>query len=114
VSVSRSETVEPPPILRTLEGENDRAAYFRERIDIYQKLALEALRRFLRFFKYRQAHGLLRDPIGQDLDNPKWTDETGQEVPSGVDFRTFSLNGIELDDDVGIQALAIADDPALQ
>jgi hypothetical protein len=77
-------------------------------------VAPEALCRFLRFFKYRQAHALLRDPVGGDLDNAKWTDEAGQEVPSGVDFRELSLHGIELDDEVGIYALAGADDPALQ
>jgi len=81
---------------------------------IYRKVAIEALCRFLRFFKYRQAHALLRDIIGEDLDNPGWTDDTGQEVPSGVHFRELSLYGIELDDEVGIQALAGADDPALQ
>jgi hypothetical protein len=114
VSVSPSETAEPPPIRRTLEGEHDRATYFRELTGIYRKVALEALCRFLRFFKYRQAHALLRDPVGGDLDNAKWTDEAGQEVPSGVDFRELSLHGIELDDEVGIHALAGADDPALQ
>ena len=50
VSVSRSETAEPQPIRRTLEGEHDRATYFRELTDIYRKMALEALCRFLRFF----------------------------------------------------------------
>jgi hypothetical protein len=77
-------------------------------------VAIEALRRFLRFFKYKQAHALIRDPIGEDLDNPKWTDETGQEVPSGVHFGALSLHGIELDEEVGIQALAGADDSAVQ
>jgi hypothetical protein len=110
VSVSRTETIEPPPIRR----HDDRATYFYERILIYRKVALTTLCRFLRFFKYRQAHALLRDAIGEDLDNPSWTDETGQEVLSVVDFRTLSLYGIELDDEVGIQALATADDPSLQ
>jgi hypothetical protein len=104
VSVSRTETVEPPAIAPTPEG--GRAPYFYERILIYRKVALEALYRFLRFFKYRQVHALLRDPIGEDLDNPKWTDDTGQEVPSGIHFLEASLYGIELDDDVGIHALA--------
>lgn len=117
VSVSRTETAKPPAIPATPEGERnfrDRASYFHERILIYRKVALEALCRFLRFFKYRQAHVLLRDPIGEDLDHPKWTDDTGQEVPSGVHFIEASLYGIELDDDVGIHALAGTDDPALQ
>jgi hypothetical protein len=123
VSVSRTETVQPPAIpLRPEGGRNfrDRIQYFHERILIYRKVALEALRRFLRFFKYRQAHALLRDPMGKDLDNPKWTDDTGQEVPSGIHLIggihliEGSLYGIELDDDVGIHALAAPDDPALQ
>jgi len=117
VSVSRTETAEPPAIPSTPEGGRnlrDRAPYFHERILIYRKVALEALCRFLRFFKYRQAHALLRDPISEDLDNPKWTDDTGQEVPSGVHFIEASLYGIELDDDVGIHALAGTDDSALQ
>jgi hypothetical protein len=117
VSVSRTETAEPPRIRRSPEGGRnirDRAPYFSERIVIYRKVAIEALRRFLRFFKYRQAHALLRDTIGDDLDNPEWTDETGQEVPSGVRFRELPLYGIQLNDEVGIQALAGADEPALQ
>src|SRR3989442_6255792 len=84
VSVSHTETAEPPPIRRTLEGELDRATYFSERIDIYQKLALEALRRFLRFFKYCRAHVLLRDASAADMRTLTWTDETGQELPSNV------------------------------
>jgi hypothetical protein len=110
---SQAATAIPP----TPEGGRnfcDRAPYFHEHILLYRKVALEALCRFLRFFKYRQVHALLRDPIGEDLDNPTWTDDTGQEVPSGVHLVEASLYGIELDDDVGIHALAAPDDPALQ
>jgi hypothetical protein len=115
VSVNRTEMVEPPPIRRTLEGQHDRAAYFRERTDIYQKLALEALRRFLRFFKYCRAHVLLPDASAADMTTLTWTDETGQELPSNVALpRVLSLYGIELDEEVGVRALAVADDPALQ
>jgi hypothetical protein len=117
VSVSRFEPAEPPSMRREPEGgrnSRDQANYFHERILIYRNMALEALRRLLRFFKYRQAHALLRDPIGEDLDNPKWTDGTGQEVPSGISFHEASLYGIELDEEVGIQALASTDDPMLQ
>jgi hypothetical protein len=117
VSVSHTETVQPPAIPPTPEGGRnfrDRAPYFHERILIYRKVALEALSRFLRFFKYRQAHALLRDPVGEDLDTPQWTDDAGQEVPTGVHFLETSLYGIELDDDVGVHALAGTDDPALQ
>jgi hypothetical protein len=117
VSVSRTETAEPPAIPPMPEGGRnfcDRAPYCHEHILLYRKVALEALCRFLRFFKYRQVHALLRDPIGEDLDNPTWTDDTGQEVLSGVHLVEASLYGIELDDDVGIHALAAIDDPALQ
>jgi hypothetical protein len=109
VSVSRSETIEPPPT-----GRPDRGTYFRERAHVYRRVALEALCRCLRFFKYRQAHALLRDPIGADLNNPERTDEGGQAVRSGLYFHEGSLYGIELDDDVGIHALAGTDDSALQ
>jgi hypothetical protein len=117
VSVSRTETVELPAIQPRPEGGRnfrDRIPYFHERILIYRKVALEALCRFLRFFKYRQAHALLRDPVGEDLDSPKWTDDTGQEVSSGIHFLEVSLYGIELEDDVGVHALAGTDDSALQ
>jgi hypothetical protein len=115
VSVSHTETAEPPPIRRTLEGEHARVTYFRARIDSYQKVALEALRRFLRFFKYRRAHALLRDASAADMNTLTWTDETGQELPSNVALpRVLSLYGIELDEEVGVRALAVADDPALQ
>jgi hypothetical protein len=44
-----------------------------------------------------------------------WTDETGQELQTGITpLRELSLYGIELDDEVGIKALAAADDSALQ
>jgi hypothetical protein len=117
VSVSRSELVEPPPLRRTSEGGRDfrdRAHYFHERVLMYRKVALEALRRLPRFCRYRQAHALLRDAIGEDLANPTWTDEAGQEVPSGVHFAERSFYGIELDGEVGLRALASADDPVLQ
>ena len=117
VSVSRFEPAEPPSIRRVPEGERSsrgQANYFHERILIYRNLALQTLRRLLRFFRYRQAHTLLHNPTGTDFDNPKWADETGQEVPSSVHLLEGSLYGIELEEEVGIQALASADDPALQ
>jgi hypothetical protein len=44
-----------------------------------------------------------------------WTDETGQEFPSGSSpLRVLSVYGIELDEEVGVRALAAAADPALQ
>jgi len=62
VSVSRFEPAEPPSMRCVPEGERnsrDQANYFHERILIYRNMALETLRRFLRFFKYRQAYALL-------------------------------------------------------
>jgi hypothetical protein len=133
VSVSRSETVEPPPIQRTAQGGRelrDRLPYFQERDTIYRGAAIEVLRRLVCFFKYRQEHALLRyrqvpglrrdDLLVDFMSNLQWTDETwtdetGQQLPSGIaPLKELSLYGIELDDEVGIQALAAADDPALQ
>jgi hypothetical protein len=133
VSVSRSETVEPPPIQHTASGQRDlrnQWPYFEERDTIYRGAAIEALRRLVCFFKYRQAHALLRyrQAPGLRHDNSlvefmsdlqwtdeTWTDETGQELPRGIDpRRELSFYRIELDDEVGIKALAAADDAALQ
>jgi hypothetical protein len=50
VSVSRSETVDPPPIQRTAQGGRDlrnRWPYFQERDAIYRGAAIEALRRLV-------------------------------------------------------------------
>jgi hypothetical protein len=72
VSISRTETA-APPIRRAQEGAcnfRDQANYFHERTSIYRSVAIEALRRLLRFFKYRQAHAVLRDAIGEDVDGP--------------------------------------------
>jgi hypothetical protein len=133
VSVSRSETVEPPPIRRTAQGGRDfrdRWPYFQERDAIYRRAAIEALRRLVCFFKYRQVHALLRYRQAPGLrrddslvdfmsdlqwSDETWTDETRQEIPTGITpLRELSLYGIELDDEVGIKALAAADDLALQ
>ena len=133
VSVSRSETVEPPPIQRTAQGGRDfrdRWPYVRERDPIYREAAIEALHRLACFFKYRQAHALLRYRQAPGLrrndslvdfmsdlqwTDETWTDETGQELQTGITpLRELSLYGIELDDEVGIKALAAADDSALQ
>jgi hypothetical protein len=70
VSVTRSETVDPPPIQRTAQcGRDffDRWSYFQERDPIYRGAAIEALHRLVCFFKYRQAHALLRDAPLADL-----------------------------------------------
>ncbi len=133
VSVSQSETVAPPPVQRTAQGGRDfrdRRAYFRERDAIYRGAAIKALHRLVRFFKYRQAHALLRyrqapalrrhDSLADFMNDLQWTDETwtdetGQEFPSGSDpLREFSIYGIELDNEVGMKALVAADEPALQ
>jgi hypothetical protein len=133
VSISRSETLEPSPIQRTAQGRRDfcdRWPYFQERDAIYRGAAIKVLRRLVCFFKYRQAHALLRYRQAPGLrrddslvdfmsdlqwTDETWTDETGQQLPSGIaPLRELSLYGIELDDEVGIQALAAADDPALQ
>jgi hypothetical protein len=124
ISVSRSETVDPPPIQRTAQGGRDfsnRWSYFQERDPIYRGAAIKALHRLVCFFKYRQAHALLRDTPLADLmsdlqwTNEMWTDETGQEFPSGSSpLGVLSLYGIELDEEVGVRALAAAADPALQ
>jgi hypothetical protein len=124
VSVSRSETVDPPPIQRTAQGGRDfrdRWSYFQERDPIYRGAAIEALHRLVCFFKYKQAHVLLRDAPLADLmsnlqwTNEMWTDDTRQEFPSGSSpLRVLSLYGIELDEEVGVRALAAADDLSLQ
>jgi hypothetical protein len=115
--VSHPQMVEPPTSRYLPEGGRDSAdrfSYFSMRVDDYTKIALKALSRFLRFFKYRQAHALLREPTDEDLSSPDWTDENGQEVLSNAIFLTMSLGGIELEDEVGVRALAAADDPMLQ
>ena len=55
------------PVQCTLEGETSTGLTSPERTYIYQAVALKALRPLLRFFKYRQAHGRLRDATAADM-----------------------------------------------
>jgi hypothetical protein len=59
--------------------------YFKERLYLYQKVALKAINRVIRFFRYKLHMPLLHevDLFNQSLENPVWTVENCEQIPSG-------------------------------
>jgi hypothetical protein len=45
-----------------------------------REIAVKVLGRFLRVFKYRQAHALLREPTVEDLGTAFWLNESGLRI----------------------------------
>ncbi len=89
VKVAKEEHIEPPPIRMLENGGRDfsvRAQYFEERLRKYQRVALVAVNRLIRFFKFRLHNPLLYElgPHESDFQNPKWTNEADQEIKPGI------------------------------
>jgi hypothetical protein len=68
--------------------------------------------RSLRFFKYKQAHALLREPTAENLNNPDWRDESGRLIETRINIHIPPH--IELDNEIGVKPLDAADDPLLK
>jgi hypothetical protein len=88
ISVSRDEEEEPPSIRTTPKGRDlsERSRYFDSRYPSYQAVALTALNRLIRFFKYTLRNPGLHelDEHHRDLQNPTWTNEAGEPMVSGI------------------------------
>ena len=89
VKVAKEEHIEPPPIRMLENGGRDLSAsvpYFAERFPKYREVALVAVNRLIRFFKFRLHNPLLYElgPHESDFQNPKWTNEADQKIDPGI------------------------------
>lgn len=118
VIVSRDESVEPPPVRITNEGNQDytvQDTYFKERLPAYQKVALIVLNRLLLFFKYKLHNPLLHEmnEREQSFHNPKWFTEAGVEV--GKQYTVMSPGIKDLvNGSFGINKLTLEEDEKLK
>ncbi len=118
ISVSRDEEEEPPPIKTTPEGRDlsERARYFESRYSSYQEVALTALNRLIRYFKYKLRNPGLHE-FGEhhpDIQNPAWTNKAGEPVePGHMRFVVTSLPGSS-DPSLGAKPLTPINDADLQ
>ena len=83
VSVAKAEHELPPELIATESGNTDLPvplSYFSQRREKYEVVALEALNRFIRFFKYMLQQPLLEELQLLNLPNPDWADEMGKEI----------------------------------
>ena len=119
ISVARNEQIAPPPVCSTDHGQKDysvQSSYFEERLPKYQNIALEVLKRIILFFKYRLHNPLLREPglFDKCFLNPKWVDETGQEVGKGpLKSIASAIPGLS-SSSFGVRKLITRDDCKLQ
>jgi hypothetical protein len=89
ISVSRHEEEAPPPIKINEKGHRDYSSqrpFFSERLPEYKQVAVLAANRIIRFFKHELHNPLLHELSAgrQDFQNPRWTDEDGNEVGKGT------------------------------
>lgn len=91
ISVSKEEQKDPPKLIHGTQDDitashSAQTKYFDERIKLYSRVAHEAINRIIHFFKYRLNTPLLSTlPLGhQCLQQPKWTNQSGQEVGRGT------------------------------
>lgn len=119
IRVSRQKSIDVPPTIITKEGNIDytlRVPYFTERIPQYKEVAVKAVNRVIRFFKYRLRNPLLHEFSSDDqcFQNPDWTDEAGQEIRPGIfHFVLEGVPGLGLPE-FGIRKFTHAEDSELQ
>ena len=87
------EDIEPPPINKHPDGTISyemQYPYFEKRLPLYSGVARRTLNALIRYFKYRLWQPMLDEiPYNIDsLDNPKWTNQNGDEVGKGVGYGT--------------------------
>ncbi len=85
VSVARDEVEMPPQPAITERGGKDytvQEKYFEKRLKEYTNVAVEAVNRVIRFFKFELRNALLQEISVHDNDfrNIEWFDETGEVV----------------------------------
>ena len=89
VSISRDDDSAPPDVPVNEKGGRDftdRAPWFGEREHEYRRVAVEAVNRVIRFFKYEMNTPRLREFSVHDAEfrNPQWTNRNGKELQSGI------------------------------
>ncbi|RKZ05852.1 hypothetical protein DRQ25_15220 [Candidatus Fermentibacteria bacterium] len=89
LSVSRDEESAPPDIEVNSSGHRDlseRSAWFSGRLGEYRAVALKAVNRLIRFFKYDLRVPILREIHVSDsqFTNPTWVDTNNSEHDSGI------------------------------
>lgn len=89
VSVLGQEDLNPPVVSETKSSGRDfkeRSSWFSERRNEYLQAAVIAVNRVIRFFKYKMHTPYLRTFTLHDqvFQNPKWTDQEGKTVGSGI------------------------------
>lgn len=99
IKVTGNEEVEPPPVTLTKEGGKDyshQALYCLERAPKYQKIALTAVNRLIRYFKYELQNPLLYELFLHDkqFSTPEWFDQNGEEIGKYVHIRVESIPGL--------------------
>jgi len=89
VSISRDEDSAPPDVPVRVTGSRDftdRASWFSKRRDEYRRIAVEAVNRVIRFFKYE-----MKTPSLQEFSvnnnafcKPQWINISGKEFQTGI------------------------------
>jgi len=117
IIVTNEEDMEPPPprVENGVTSYEERRKYFDERGPAYRTVAWTALDRTIRYFKYILHNPLLSTPsqYGQDLQNPSWMDNSGQEFKLAGEIlvmrplpslTTFGVKGLSDDDDAQLES----------
>ena len=89
VSISRDEDSAPPDVIVSERGARDfkdRAPWFSNRGEEYRRIALEAVNRVIRFFRYemRTPNLLEFTNSNNEFSNPQWTNGAGKEIQPGL------------------------------
>jgi len=89
ISISRDEDSAPPDVPVSEKGGRnftDRAAWFGKRKNEYRRIAVVAVNRVIRFFKYEMKTPHLREFSMHDTEfnNPHWTNMEGKEFQTGM------------------------------
>jgi len=87
--VSRDEKVMPPRVIPKSDGTLDltiRIPYFNKRGTDYKRIALQVLNNAIMFFKYELKQPQLKaiDEHTDEINNPKWIDDRGEEIRTGM------------------------------
>jgi len=96
ISISRDEDSAPPDVPVNEKGGRDftdRAPWFGKREHEYRRMAVEAVNRVIRFFKYEMKTPRLREFSVHDTEfrNPQCTNRDGKEFQSGIIELTSSV-----------------------
>lgn len=87
MTVTRDEAVDPPPVDETAQQRDyhERAAYFAERRQAYQRLAESSVNNVLEVLRFRLRQPVSASPFetANAFANPTWRDQDGNGIKSG-------------------------------